>query len=204
MRRDAAFREMCFDPLFAGSAISRCLLDAISRPGSVLPLGEIPLVVPPADLRPACAVLLAVLDRDVTFHVTDPGASEIRDYLRFNTGARPAGPEHADFVLVVGRSAGAALDAIVGTLPDRGDDGARVVYAPTALDPEETRADVILELGVAHGLGERCLSLSGVAPADFHRLSAARLTSRPLDLWFASADGRLAAIPRSTGWWPAP
>jgi alpha-D-ribose 1-methylphosphonate 5-triphosphate synthase subunit PhnH len=202
MRRDTTFRETCFDPLFAGSAISRCLLDAISRPGAVLPLGEIPLVVPPPDLRPACAVLLAVLDRDVTFHVADPGASEIRDYLRFNTGARPFPPEQADFVLVIGRSAGAALDAIVGAMPGRGDDGVRIVYAPTELGPRETGAEVVLALGVANGVGERCLSLSGVAAADFHRLGAHRLTSRSVDLWFASADGRLAAIPRST-WWCA-
>jgi alpha-D-ribose 1-methylphosphonate 5-triphosphate synthase subunit PhnH len=204
MRRDATFRETCFDPLFAGSAISRCLLDAISRPGAVLPLGEIPLVVPPPELRAACAVLLAVLDRDVTFHVTDPGAADIRDYLRFNTGARPASPEHADFVLVVGRSAGPALDAIVGALPDRGDDGVRIVYAPTELDPPPTGAEVVLELGIANGIGERRLSLDGVAAADFRRLGARSVVSRPVDLWFASADPRLAAIPRSTWWCAAP
>ena len=201
MRHAATFRETCFDPLFAGPAISRRLLDAMSRPGVVLPLGEIPLVVPPIGLRAACAVLLAVLDRDVTFHVTDPGASEIRDYLRFNTGARLASPDHADFVLVAGQSAGAALDAIAGAMPDRGDDGIRMVYAPTGLDPQETSADVVLGLGGADA-GARRLTLGGVAAADFHRLSACRLTSRPVDLWFASADGRLAAIPRSTWWYP--
>ena len=204
MRRAATFRETCFDPLFAGPALSRCLLDAMSRPGVVLPLGEIPLVVPPIGLRAACAVLLAVLDRDITFHVADPGGSEIRDYLRFNTGARPASPDHADFVLVVGRSAGATLDAIVDAMPDRGDEGVRVVYAPTELDPQETSAEVVLDLGGADVVGERRLSLGGVASADFHRLSACRLTSRPVDLWFASADARLAAIPRSTCWCPAP
>ena len=204
MSRAATFRETCFDPLFAGPAISRRLLDAMSRPGAVLPLGEIPLVVPPPDLRAACAVLLAVLDRDVTFHVTDDGMSEIRDYLRFNTGARPARPEHADFVLVAGLSGGAALDAIMGALPDRGDEGVRVLYAPTELDAHETSADVVLVLDGAAGVGERRLSLGGVAASDFHRLGAGRLTSRPVDLWFASAAGRLAAIPRSTDWWPAP
>jgi alpha-D-ribose 1-methylphosphonate 5-triphosphate synthase subunit PhnH len=158
MRGAATVREACFDPLFAGPAISRRLLDAMSRPGAVLPLGEIPLVVPPVGLRAACAVLLAVLDRDVTFHVTDPAASEIRDYLRFNTGARSVSPEQADFVLVAGQSAGAALDAIVDTMPDRGDEGVRVVYAPSELDPQETRADVILGLGGAD-VGERRLSL---------------------------------------------
>src|SRR5258706_10690505 len=177
MSSTATFRETCFDPLFAGPAISRRLLDAMSRRGAVLPLGEIPLVVPPPDLRAACAVLLAVLDRDVTFHVTDPAASDIRDYLRFNTGARPARPAHADFVLVAGPSAGATLDALVGAMPGRRDDGVRVLYAPTALDPYETSADVVLVLGGTDGLGERRLSLGGVASADFHRLSAGRLTS---------------------------
>jgi len=202
MKRLGTFRETCFDPLFAGPTISRTLLDAMSRPATVLPLGEIPLVVPPPDLRPACAVLLAVLDRDVTFHVADAGASDMRDYLRFNTGAHAAAPEDADFVLVVGPTAGPALDAILRAAPEPTDDGVRLVYAPVDLDPLDSRPDLILELDDAEIYGERRLALDGLAASDFERLYACRATSRPVDLWFASPDGRLAAIPRATRWRP--
>jgi phosphonate C-P lyase system protein PhnH len=203
MRLAATVRETCFDPLFAGPTISRCLLDAMSRPGTVLPLGEVSLLVPPPALRPACAVLLAVLDRDVTFHVADGGASDLREYLRFNTGAHVAGPEDADFVLVTGPSAGSALDAIVGATPRPTDDGVRLVYAPIELDPLDRRPDVVLELDDSEIYGDRRFTLNGLDAGDFERLHTRRPTSRPVDLWFASADGWVAGIPRTTRWRPA-
>jgi alpha-D-ribose 1-methylphosphonate 5-triphosphate synthase subunit PhnH len=203
MKRYGTFRETCFDPLFAGPTISRCLLDAVCRPGTVLPLGDNPLVVPPSDLRPACAVLLAVLDRDVTFHVADGGTSDMREYLRFNTGAHAAAPEDADFLLVVGPTAGPALDAILHAAPGPSDDGVRLVYAPSELDPLDTRPDVVLHLDDSEIYGERRLAVGGVSAGDFEGLHERRSTSRPVDLWFVSADGRLAAIPRSTRWRPA-
>jgi alpha-D-ribose 1-methylphosphonate 5-triphosphate synthase subunit PhnH len=203
MRRAETFREIGFDPLLAGPGISRSLLDAMSRPGSVVPLGQLPVAVPPADLRPACAVLLAVLDRDVTLHVTEAATSEMREYFRFNTGARCGSPRDADFVLVVGPSAGPALDAILDTAPDAADEGVRLIYVPTELDSAHTPPDVVLELDDAESYGERRLAVRGVEAADFDRLHACRSTSRPVDLWFVSIDGWLAAIPRTTRWSPA-
>jgi alpha-D-ribose 1-methylphosphonate 5-triphosphate synthase subunit PhnH len=203
MKRLGTYRETWFDPLFAGAAISRTLLDAVSRPATVLPLGDIPLVVPPSGLRPACAVLLAVLDRDVTFHVADAEAADMRDYLRFNTGAHAAAPEDADFVLVVGPTAGPALDAIVRAAHEPTDDGVRLVYVPDDLNPLDGRAEVVLELDDAEIYGTRRLTVDGLAAADFARLHTCRATSRPVDLWFVSPDGRLAAIPRTTRWRPA-
>jgi phosphonate C-P lyase system protein PhnH len=199
MKAPETFRELDFDPLLAGPALSRALLDATSRPGSPVPLRPVALTVPPRDLRPACAVLLAALDRDVSLHVTDAGTRELRDYLRFNTGAHGATAGHADFVLVVGPSAGRALDTIIdATRPD--DPGVCLVYAPAALDAFQTPPDVVLELDDAGIYGERRLALHGLDEADFRRLHAARSTSRPVDLWFVSADGWLAAIPRTTPW----
>jgi alpha-D-ribose 1-methylphosphonate 5-triphosphate synthase subunit PhnH len=196
----AALREIRFDPLFAGQAIFRHLLEATARPGHVVSLGDVPLVVPPARLRPACAVLLVVLDREVTFHVTGPGASEVRDYLHFNTGSHSTDPEDADFILVTGASAGASLDrARRGTL-EAPHETATIVYAPAELGPPAEDADVSLVLSGPGILGERRLRLRGVAREDFERLREDRAFPLGLDLWFAAADGGLCAIPRSTRW----
>jgi alpha-D-ribose 1-methylphosphonate 5-triphosphate synthase subunit PhnH len=196
----ASLRETCFDPLFAGQAVFRHLLEATARPGHVVSIGEIPLVVPPAPLRPACALLLALLDREVTFHVTGPGASEIRDYLHFNTGSHSTDPEDADFILVTGASAGASLArARHGTL-EAPHESATIVYTPAELGPPAEDADVILVLSGPGVPGERRLRLRGVLGEDFERLREGRAFPLGLDLWFAAADGGLCVIPRSTHW----
>lgn len=196
----AALRETCFDPLFAGQAVFRHLLEATARPGHVVSLGEIPLVVPPPRLRPACAVLLAVLDREVTFHVTGPGAAEVRDYLHFNTGAHSTGPEAADFILVTGGSAGVSLDRVRRGTLQAPHESATVVYAPAELEPPAEDADVILVLSGPGIPGERRLRLRGVLGEDFERLREGRTFPLGLDLWLVGADGGLCAIPRSTRW----
>src|SRR5919108_6107973 len=90
MRAGAELRETWFDPIVAGPALSRRLLEATACPGRVISLGEIALAVPPPRLRSACALLLAVMDREATFHVLGPHADRMREYLRFNTGAHVA------------------------------------------------------------------------------------------------------------------
>ena len=83
----AELRETAFDPVFGAQAMFRRLLEATARPGLVVSLADVPLVVPPARLRPACVLLLALMDREVTFSVVGPEAETVREYLRFNTGA---------------------------------------------------------------------------------------------------------------------
>lgn len=196
----AAFREPRFDPLVAGQAVLGCLREATERPGHVVPLGDIPLVVPPPHLRAACAVLLAVLDRELTFHVTGPGAAAVREYLHFNTGAHSTDPEDAGFVLVTGASCGDCLHrATRGTRPGS-HDGVVVVYAPTELQPAAADADVVLALSTVESPGDRRLAVRGVAGSDFERMCAGHDARPRFDIWFATVDGRLCAIPRSARW----
>src|ERR1044071_948861 len=83
----AELRETAFDPVFGAQPMFRRLLEATARPGLVVPLGDVPLLVPPARLRPASVLLLALMDREVTFAVVGPDAEMVREYLRFNTRA---------------------------------------------------------------------------------------------------------------------
>lgn len=102
MMQMARLRETGFDPVFTSQAVFRRILQATARPGTIMSLGEVPLTIPPRNLRPACTLLLALLDPEVGLHVLGPGADEIAEYLRFNTDARRAPLEEADFVLVAG------------------------------------------------------------------------------------------------------
>ena len=163
-------RETAFDPLVGAQALFRRLLEAAAHPGVVIPLGPVPLVVPPARVRPACLLLLALLDREVTFSVVGPEAETLREYLRFNTGARAAAVAAADFVFVTGSGADWSAARRAGL-------GARRESAP---------------------VGERALSLRGLGILDVAPLVDRGDVPLGVDVWLAGADGHLALVPRST------
>ena len=192
----AELRETAFDPVFGAQAMFRRLLEATARPGLVVSLADVPLVVPPARLRPACVLLLALLDREVTFSVVGPDAEIVREYLRFNTGAHAAGMAAADFVLVTasGREWSAARR---GTL-DAPHESATVVLVPSHVGGPPARADVTLRLtgpGIAR---ETMLPLRGLGVLDVAPLVDRTDFPLGVDVWFAGADGHLAVVPRST------
>jgi phosphonate C-P lyase system protein PhnH len=174
----------------------RRLLEATARPGLVVALGEVPLVVPPARLRPACVLLLALMDREVTFSVVGPQAETVREYLRFNTGAHATAVAAADFVLVTasGRDWSGARR---GTL-EAPHESATVVLTPSHVGGAPGAADVTLRLtgpGIAR---EASLPLQGLTIFDVAPLVERADFPLGADVWFAGSDGHLAVVPRST------
>lgn len=193
-------RETGFDWVFGSQILFRRLLEATTHPGTVISAGTVPLAVPPDRLRLACATLLAILDPGVSLHVLGPDAGEIGEYLCFNTGARPADPEQADFVLVTGPASDGQISRVKrGTLADP-HEGATIVYAPEALAASFEDPCVSLFLTGPGVKGEARLVITGIAPEELDRLRT--LVDFPLgvDIWFASADCCLAVIPRSSRW----
>jgi alpha-D-ribose 1-methylphosphonate 5-triphosphate synthase subunit PhnH len=190
----AELRETTFDPLVAGQAMFRKLLEATARPGLVVSLGEIALAVPAPRLRPACALLLAVMDREVGFCVVGPGGDRVRDYLRFNTGASVTDPATADFVLVA--ASGSTWRGGQRGTRETPHGGATVVLAPASLSPARA-ADVTLCLRGPGIAGVSWLGIEGLAPHDVQPLVESG-DGPGVDVWLAAADGHLAVIPRST------
>ena len=195
MRLTAELRETAFDPVFCAQALFRRLLEATARPGLVVALGECPLVVPPARLRPACALLLALMDREVTFSVVGPDAETVREYLRFNTGAHATGVAAADFVLVTA-SGGDWSPARRGAL-DAPHESATVVLTPLAVGGPRRAADVTLALTGPGIAGEALLPLRGLSVFDVAPLVDRADFPLGVDVWLAGADSRLAVVPRS-------
>jgi phosphonate C-P lyase system protein PhnH len=194
-------RETAFDPAFGGPAVLRRLLDATSTPGLVVPLGETGLEVPPPGLRPACALLLALLDREVSFAAVGMAGRWIRGYLRFNTGALIADLDAADFVLVTGPGPDDRLDRVKRARGDGFPRSATVVYAPAGLSCEPDAADARLVVVTGpEGGGERRLNVRGIQPAELDRLAAHAGTPLGVDIVLAAADGGLAVLPRSARW----
>lgn len=191
----ADLRETRFDPLLTGKALFMSLVEAAARPGQVVGLGDIALDVPSPRLRCACAILLAVMDREVGFHVLGPGSGRLREYLRFNTGAHVVDLGAADFVLVT--ESGPSWEAAVrGPVPGL-EPAATVVLAPTSLQGQPGPADVTLMLSGPGIDGTTRLSLHGLTVADVALLLARGEGPRAVDVWLAAADGHLAVIPRA-------
>jgi hypothetical protein len=197
-----ALREATFDPLRSSGPLLRRLAEATAHPGAVVPLGDIPITLPPPRLRSASALLLALLDRETSVHVHGTHTTSMRDYLRFNTGARASDIEDADFVLVTG--GGLGRDARrVGV---RSEFSSTVIYAPLGLRAGAPEArglstdDDIALLVVGVGVPRRStLFVNGVAREDFDALRGSR---HGIGLWFASLAGGLAALPPSATWRP--
>ena len=96
-----------FDPIFDSQATFRVVLEAMARPGRV---GRVPMPDPRCPVAGAgalSAVLLTLLDHEVTFAVApspDDGSDgvDLSRYLTAVTGSRPAPIEQADYVVVQG------------------------------------------------------------------------------------------------------
>ena len=200
MMQTAQLRESGFDPVFSSQAVFRRVLQATARPGTIISLGDVPLRIPPQNLRPACALLLALLDLEVSLHTIGPQAAALAGYLCFNTGARLAPLEEADFVLVTGADSGGKISRVKRGSLLAPHEGATVVYAPDTLDARPGFQTVNLTVKGPGVRGEARLRVAGFSREEIHRLRG--LTDFPtgVDIWLAAADGHLAVLPRSAQW----
>jgi alpha-D-ribose 1-methylphosphonate 5-triphosphate synthase subunit PhnH len=177
------------DPVLLGHAVYRPLLQAMSRPGTVWRL--------PAEARsrPLVALLGAIADREVAFHVAAADDAALGREIAWATGARPAALEEADFVIFPwAESVGRALRARRGTL-EYPDGGATLVYVIRRCAPEGGRA-------VLRGPGIRDAArpaLEGLDPRELGWLREAN-AAFPLgvDAIFLDSDAQVICIPRST------
>jgi alpha-D-ribose 1-methylphosphonate 5-triphosphate synthase subunit PhnH len=170
-----------------GQLVFRAVLDAVARPGEIVPCdlsGSVPTALVP---------VLALADQStpVTVLSDDPAWMTV---VTETTGA-PVGPlEHARLVSVLDPVSAADLRSLrVGTAEEP-EDGAQVFIA---VEDIVHREDLVLEgPGVP---GERALSVPGL-PAGFWPLRADLVRDFPagVDIVFVAGDGRLAAVPRST------
>lgn len=191
----AALAPAFADPVLDAQAAFRAAMDAMARPGRVVPFDY--SLMPPRPLSAgAAAIALTLADYETPIWLDAPLAATdaVSDWLRFHTGAPITGdPARAAFALI--------SDA--GSLPDfaefsSGEQDYPDRSATLIVQVESVSAGVSLNLS---GPGiERTQSLRmGPLPADFADRAAGnrRLFPRGVDLLFVSGHA-VVGIPRST------
>lgn len=177
------------DPVLDAQATFRALLEAMSRPGRVLPLGE--GLSPPAPLTPALgAVLLTLCDADTPVWTDAP--EDARGWIGFHCGCPfLAEPSRAAFVLPVGVVP--ALDSLDGGTDEDPHRSATLLLPVAAL--AEGEGWRLTGPGIAE---EARLSVAG-APAGFAAAFAAQRARFPrgVDVMLVAARA-VACLPRST------
>jgi alpha-D-ribose 1-methylphosphonate 5-triphosphate synthase subunit PhnH len=174
------------DPVLGAQAAFRAVLDAMSRPGRRIEIGTD--LTPPNPLcQASAAVLLALVDHDTTLHLS--GTQDAADWLAFHTGAPPAPPESANFIMAL-------------TLPDL------ATLAQGTDDAPELSATIILQVASLHTGQDFVLSGPGIEtvqdltvdglPKTFAALWAQNHAAYPRGIDLILCHGTtLAALPRS-------
>ncbi len=181
------------DPTFESQAAFRCIMRAMSAPGTILACGE--ALAPPAPLaRAAAAALLTLADFETPLWIAPSFPGAVGDYLAFHSGApRAAAPDRAAFALVDLSADGLDFARFAMGTAEYPDRSTTIVVQASSLE-----AGPPLRLNGPGLKGEATLAVSPL-PKDFVAQWAANRAGFPLgvDLIFV-ADARLAALPRST------
>lgn len=191
-----------FDPIFDSQATFRLTLEAMARPGTTvrLPAGD-PRCPEPA-CGPLAAVLLTLLDHEVTFAVV-PAAGDgvlahgLVRYLATATGSRAVPAEEADFVIALGALPPGLPASLRQGTPAFPDEGATLLMLVPSLVAAGDGA--LVELTGPGIPGRATTRLSGLTAADLAAL--ALVNAEPplgIDLLLIDDEGNLLCLPRST------
>jgi alpha-D-ribose 1-methylphosphonate 5-triphosphate synthase subunit PhnH len=176
------------DPVGQAQACFRAVLDAMARPGTLLPAGE--GLTPPTPLDPAtAAVLLTLVDHDTPLWL-DPDLFAARDWIAFHCGAGfAAAPSLATFAVALALPDLANLSLGTHEQPETG--ATLILQVPSLTAGTRYRL---------RGPGLRTssiLSVSGLAD-DFVSVWHHNRTGFPLGVDIVLCAGTtLAALPRS-------
>ncbi len=189
---DDGLRAGFEDPVRDAQAAFRLILEAMSRPGTIVTLGL--SIDPPAGLsRAAAAVCLAMADVDTPIHLdASANTPAVETFLKFHTGASITKDRDAAlFGLCNGASARVSgLQLGTDEHPDR---SATLIVQLDGIDVDGPLQLSGPGIKTVHSIG-----LAGLNANFFEaRAGLAKVFPRGLDVIFVAGD-RLAALPRTT------
>lgn len=184
------------NPVLAAQAHFRCLLEAMSHPGRIVPLAA-ELLPPPAPLAPAAyALALTLLDHETPVWLgPELRRGEVEVSLRFHCGC-PLVTERdrAAFAFLAAEDAGGLYGFALGT-PDYPDRSTTLVLAVAELAVDGAGAVRLTGPGIREAHRLRAVGLAD----DFWKELQGSRRHYPLglDLVLVAGD-RIVALPRTT------
>jgi alpha-D-ribose 1-methylphosphonate 5-triphosphate synthase subunit PhnH len=174
----------------------RAMLDALARPGTIVPLavGVLDDEVPGPLLLP-----LALADASVRVDVIGPGSDRWLEVVLAATGARRCPLEAADLVAGLGPVRAQEVRSLRRGRPEAPEEGARLALGCHRLHPDPaTRAELTVELRGPGVPGSVHLGVDGLAPGVLGALSEVNHAFPVgIDTWLVSDDRQLVGLPRS-------
>jgi len=190
---------MFFDSVHDVQRAFRKLVDAMSRPGLVVDLGEQANKLEPVGPCLSSTLLAAIMlmDTEVAFHVCSRHCAETIGLLKELTNAKTAAAGEADFVFVLRDSADGGLEEAI-----------RRAKSGDLIDPHLS-ATIIVEVEEVAEDGELRLTGPGIDGERFVRIGAEGdwLAAREeknrefpmgVDMIFVDARHRAVCLPRTT------
>jgi len=187
------------DPVFDAQSVFRAVMDAMARPGTVMPVRA--LAQPPAPLtRTAAAVALTFCDHDTPLRLDAPlaASSAVRAWLGFHTGAPLVeSAAEATFALVAGPEEVLSLAAFAQGTQEYPDRSTTLILQVEALGSDAGAEPRFL---ILEGPGIETTATFAVSPLppDFisqWQENRARFP-RGVDLILAASDA-IACLPRT-------
>jgi alpha-D-ribose 1-methylphosphonate 5-triphosphate synthase subunit PhnH len=191
-------REIVYDEVFDAQAHYRILLDSMARPGKINSL-TMNNIQPPAGINRASVLVgFALLNADVSFHASGPGAEEITRYLVLNTSSSPAEHTSADYIFMPGTLAPQfILEARTGTL-SYPEDSATIIADVTVISEEPTPDAIAIALKGPGIEGEKIVFVSGLDGSLLEALREQNLEfPLGIDMILTDKNDRILCIPRS-------
>jgi alpha-D-ribose 1-methylphosphonate 5-triphosphate synthase subunit PhnH len=189
-----AIRPAFRNPARESQSVFRTVMEAMARPGRILPLTA--GFAPPAPLgATAAAILLTLADFETPVWL-DAALSrqpEVIAFLRFHTGARlSSAPDAAAFALIADASNAPRLTAFPQGVPAYPDRSTTVIFQVETLDERGWTL-------TGPGINGRTAFSAAPLPADFTAQLTDNRARFPLgvDMIFAGR-GAIAALPRSS------
>ena len=196
-------RETAFDDVFDSQTVFRILLNAMSRPGVLVPMKECAYRSQPAGfLPPVLSIMKTLCDHRVSFSLGSAGSRPdwVR-YLEVNLATPFRGPSEADYVIFDGAGFEGDFSLLKRGTLEFPESSATALLCVGRLEsqPAELDSGVTLLLSGPGVKTSVSISVSGLDPRYLEeRARANRFYPLGIDIFLVDERGRVAGIPRTS------
>ena len=198
----ARLRENRFDFVFNSQSVFKKLMIALSRPGTLVDLPEIPLSAPNQDYNFLMQVVLTLCDIETSFHVYGEEEEIVRQfeqYISINTGAKKDMLERAQFVFSLGPGISHRINELQQGSLELPNTSATLFYTVSGFSSQLDSPGLCLK---CRGPGIKDTTEVFIQDGDKREVETwidnRRNFPLGVDIFLVSKEGQVCGLPRST------